>query len=506
MSTMASIASNGMNGAGGSATSKDRKPSKQVAPQAYAQAQQQAADALPKAFVESLRVLFDILDEDKDGLVPFVEIKERWQSENSPNGLPAGVIESLRKVAPKNGQLSFERFCTGLRLALYKGRFPPAGSPKDAKKQHSGPTTATVRPSVVHPMRTKSAPQLKDVKDPRVRSMSENDTLKPHPSKYNNMSKQQARKQHRYSTGNYENYHEHRNGDADKSVIYEHYGPNRNRDRIVSDSRDEKKRNHVHFGPPSNKTGIDSRGDKNIIYERYAPRDGKPATNGHMNGHINGDRPVPPRRSGGKGHFIHTNGTVGTNIKPVNRTTTKERSPEDSGPVGLATRKDVPPNPYDHSDYMDYADLYHSPIPKKPERMSRGRAMSPSSKPSSPPSPPRRAMSPPRRAMSPPTRPLSPSARPMSPTRPVSPRTIATTTTTTMSPKLEQEQRRRSRSRERKAVPRQLQYESDTGFAGPSKAGLKEPARAKSPERKHGKHNIFCCSVNFHVIFIINPA
>ncbi len=171
--------------------------------------QQHQGDGLPKAFVASLRVLFDILDEDKDGFVPFEEIKERWQSDGGPSGLPANVIECLSKVAPKTGKLSFERFCSGLRLALAngrKGQSPDRGSPNRNDRQPK-PTTATVRPNVVHPMRSfKSAPQLRDEK--KRRSLSEND------GKANfvyddkvQTSKPGKKKQQRYSTGNYETYY-----------------------------------------------------------------------------------------------------------------------------------------------------------------------------------------------------------------------------------------------------------------------------------------------------------
>ncbi|CAL1274568.1 unnamed protein product [Larinioides sclopetarius] len=78
-------------------------------------------DALPKPFVSAMRVLFDVMDDKRTGYVRFADIEKRWQ-ENGPitRGLPSGVIESLRKVTPATGLLTFERFCAGLRICLLR--------------------------------------------------------------------------------------------------------------------------------------------------------------------------------------------------------------------------------------------------------------------------------------------------------------------------------------------------------------------------------------------------
>lgn len=78
-----------------------------------------STEGLPKQFVTSLRILFDILDEDRSGYVRLRDIESRWHEEGV-SGLPSGVIDSLRKVAPKNGRLTFENFVTGLKLSLLK--------------------------------------------------------------------------------------------------------------------------------------------------------------------------------------------------------------------------------------------------------------------------------------------------------------------------------------------------------------------------------------------------
>ncbi|MGH0160937.1 UNVERIFIED_CONTAM: hypothetical protein FKN15_044120 [Acipenser sinensis] len=76
-----------------------------------------STDGLPKAFLQSLRTLFDILDDSRRGYVHISEIESRWQGAETRE-LPGGVLECLRKVAPAHGCLSFERFVAGLRFSL----------------------------------------------------------------------------------------------------------------------------------------------------------------------------------------------------------------------------------------------------------------------------------------------------------------------------------------------------------------------------------------------------
>lgn len=78
-------------------------------------------DPLPKPFVQSMRVLFDILDENLSGSVKFVEIERRWgRDQNSNSGLPKGILECLRNVTNSTGDLTFDRFCAGLKICLLK--------------------------------------------------------------------------------------------------------------------------------------------------------------------------------------------------------------------------------------------------------------------------------------------------------------------------------------------------------------------------------------------------
>lgn len=89
-------------------------------------------DGLPKQFITSLKVLFDILDEGNRGYVKFSDIEARWHEEGV-RGLPSGVTEALRKVTPSNGYLTFDRFVAGLKLALLTSQKKPR-DPKDDKE------------------------------------------------------------------------------------------------------------------------------------------------------------------------------------------------------------------------------------------------------------------------------------------------------------------------------------------------------------------------------------
>ncbi|XP_055988663.1 suppressor APC domain-containing protein 2 [Sorex fumeus] len=89
------------------------------------------AEALPRAFLQSLRTLFDILDDRRRGYVHLREIESRWQGADARE-LPRGVLEGLRRVAPASGHLTFERFVAGLRASLpaADGPAPPAPPPR----------------------------------------------------------------------------------------------------------------------------------------------------------------------------------------------------------------------------------------------------------------------------------------------------------------------------------------------------------------------------------------
>lgn len=76
-----------------------------------------STDGLPKAFLHSLRTLFDILDDAGRGYVHISEIESRWQGADTQD-LPGGVLSCLRRVTPPHGCLTFERFVAGLRYSM----------------------------------------------------------------------------------------------------------------------------------------------------------------------------------------------------------------------------------------------------------------------------------------------------------------------------------------------------------------------------------------------------
>ncbi|XP_072840685.2 suppressor APC domain-containing protein 2 [Pogona vitticeps] len=89
-------------------------------------------EGLPRAFLQSLRTLFDILDDRRRGYVHLREIESRWLQHGPPEAkgeLPWGVLEGLRRAAPASGYLTFERFVLGLRSSLLS---PEKGSPRGA--------------------------------------------------------------------------------------------------------------------------------------------------------------------------------------------------------------------------------------------------------------------------------------------------------------------------------------------------------------------------------------
>ncbi|XP_003794981.2 suppressor APC domain-containing protein 2 [Otolemur garnettii] len=85
-----------------------------------------STDGLPRAFLQSLRTLFDILDDRRRGCVHLREIESRWQGADARE-LPGGVLEGLRQVAPASGYLTFERFVAGLRTSLLSAEGGPRG-------------------------------------------------------------------------------------------------------------------------------------------------------------------------------------------------------------------------------------------------------------------------------------------------------------------------------------------------------------------------------------------
>lgn len=76
---------------------------------------------------------------------------EQWWQDDGTKGIPKGVIDSLQKVTPSNGQLSFERFCAGLKICLLRNQVE---AHKTQSKQPS------IDKGKIQPKRPPSAPLL----------------------------------------------------------------------------------------------------------------------------------------------------------------------------------------------------------------------------------------------------------------------------------------------------------------------------------------------------------
>uniref|UniRef100_A0A3Q1F7R0 Suppressor APC domain containing 2 n=1 Tax=Acanthochromis polyacanthus TaxID=80966 RepID=A0A3Q1F7R0_9TELE len=111
-----------------------------------------STDGLPKAFLHSLRTLFDILDDGGRGYVHISEIESRWQGADTRE-LPGGVLGCLRRVTPPHGCLTFERFVAGLRYSMLnpensshfkaQAAVHPVGTRVENKVRPLGPSNVT---------------------------------------------------------------------------------------------------------------------------------------------------------------------------------------------------------------------------------------------------------------------------------------------------------------------------------------------------------------------------
>ncbi|ELU06628.1 hypothetical protein CAPTEDRAFT_189263 [Capitella teleta] len=146
---------------------------------------------LPKRFVDYLRTLFDILDTEKSGYIKIEDIENRWQVDGEEPGLPSGVMDSLRKVTPLSGKLSFERFLAGLKIALLQSQHNQNNNSVNTMQESSFATlkigpTATVPPNNATRLTVKktnpeprsgslqnasSEPALNDLQDPQLSRM-----------------------------------------------------------------------------------------------------------------------------------------------------------------------------------------------------------------------------------------------------------------------------------------------------------------------------------------------
>ncbi|KAJ8729522.1 hypothetical protein PYW08_001103 [Mythimna loreyi] len=115
-------------------------------------------ESLPKQFVSAMRTLFDIMDDKHTGYVKLTDIENRWRDDRT-RGLPRGVIESLQKVASHDGLLTFERFCTGLKICLLRNQVE-GSSGKDDRFNDDVDNTGLHAQIVSQTHRPPSAPLL----------------------------------------------------------------------------------------------------------------------------------------------------------------------------------------------------------------------------------------------------------------------------------------------------------------------------------------------------------
>ncbi|XP_041826467.1 suppressor APC domain-containing protein 2 isoform X2 [Melanotaenia boesemani] len=138
-----------------------------------------STDGLPKAFLHSLRTLFDILDDGGRGYVHISEIESRWQGAETRD-LPGGVLASLRRVTPPHGCLTFERFVAGLRYSMLNPensshfKAQAAVQPQQAQKQPPKPAplaTCSVGTRVENKVRPLGPSNVTNIQQHRASSL-----------------------------------------------------------------------------------------------------------------------------------------------------------------------------------------------------------------------------------------------------------------------------------------------------------------------------------------------
>ncbi|CAH1781841.1 unnamed protein product [Owenia fusiformis] len=142
-------------------------------------------DSLPKQFVTSLRTLFDILDDKNLGFVNISDIESRWsQQDDGIVGLPKGIIEALHKVTPPNGQLSFERFVGGLKIAILRSKNEPPMSRSSVgshDRVQDGPYTQQHRRHLISDQEMPPPPPPRYQQPPPYTNRSDNPPEQPRP-------------------------------------------------------------------------------------------------------------------------------------------------------------------------------------------------------------------------------------------------------------------------------------------------------------------------------------
>jgi len=119
-----------------------------------------ALQGLPPKFVSAMKTLFDVMDDKKTGFIQLSDIASRWNHDEVGVGLPVGVVDNLRKVTPLSGELSFERFCAGLKICLLRSKA------EKARSQDSSSDTQNVSEQEDHSIRVSKLNQQRIVYNP----------------------------------------------------------------------------------------------------------------------------------------------------------------------------------------------------------------------------------------------------------------------------------------------------------------------------------------------------
>lgn len=75
------------------------------------------------------------MDDKRTGYIKLCDIENRWRDDRI-RGLPRGVIESLQKVSSHDGLLTFERFCTGLKICLLRNQVEGASNTTNIRSEN----------------------------------------------------------------------------------------------------------------------------------------------------------------------------------------------------------------------------------------------------------------------------------------------------------------------------------------------------------------------------------
>ncbi|MFH4977502.1 hypothetical protein AB6A40_004211 [Gnathostoma spinigerum] len=97
------------------------------------------------SFVDSLRILFDVLDINRTGYISYKQMCNRWRELGPPKQIPHSFLSCAARLAQSDGLLSFESFVEAARMAIAESRFEKHRTEMDGfdngfDKKRIGPT------------------------------------------------------------------------------------------------------------------------------------------------------------------------------------------------------------------------------------------------------------------------------------------------------------------------------------------------------------------------------